>query len=94
MSLFTRLFAASLLSAALGLHGLHAAPSGFVLEIEASNPAGGTGRLYYDVGQWYSVHDSCAVTMPAGTVLQACRFVIPLNRSNIFALIPRIARRS
>jgi hypothetical protein len=77
MSVFARLFAAGLLSAVAGLEGIHAAPSGFVLEVEAANPVGGTGRLYYDVGQWYSVHDSCAVTMPASTLLQTYRFAIP-----------------
>ena len=51
--------------------------TGFVLEIEAANAQGGTGQLFYDVGQWYTEHDSCRVPMPAGTALRPYRFLIP-----------------
>ena len=77
MSMIARLAAAGLLWAILGLARVHAAVSGFVLEVEAANPQGGNARLFYDVGQWYSVNDSCGVAMPPGKALQAYRFAIP-----------------
>lgn len=51
--------------------------SGFFLEIEAANPQGGTGHLFYDVGQWYNGRHSVRVEMPPGTSLQTYRFAIP-----------------
>ncbi|WP_374502038.1 hypothetical protein, partial [Zoogloea sp.] len=51
--------------------------SGFVLEVEAANPEGGTGHLFYDVGQWYNGRHSVRVDMSPGTTLQTYRFVIP-----------------
>ncbi len=70
-------FCAYLLGGLLSLNGVHAATPGFVLEVEAANPQGGNARLFYDIGQWYSIHDSFGVTMPASEELRIFRFVIP-----------------
>ena len=77
MRAFTRFIVGCSFSVAVGLVGIRGAPSGFVLEIEESNPHGGNARLFYDIGQWYSVIDSCGVPIPTGTTLQPFRFTIP-----------------
>jgi hypothetical protein len=54
----------------------HAATSGFFLEIEMANPAGGSAALFYDVGQWYNQRDSIRLTIPADSELHNYRFAI------------------
>ena len=56
---------------------LHGVPKGFILEIQAASPKGGTARLYYDIGRWYNGADSCDLAIPAGTALQPYKFTIP-----------------
>ena len=61
----------------LAAAALHAAPAGFIFEVQLANPRGGTAALYYDIGNWYSGRDACFLSIEPSSALRAYRFAIP-----------------